>query len=57
MKVKVTPVAEGGFVELPRDLLARYRLSVGDELDAVELPDGVKLVSPGRGPDQDPSEA
>ena len=29
MKVKVTPVPDGGFVELPRELLARYRWNVG----------------------------
>lgn len=43
MKLKITTIGNSAGVILPKDLLARLRLEKGDELFAVETPDGVRL--------------
>lgn len=44
MKLKITTIGNSAGVILPKDLLARLRLSKGDELYALETPDGLKLT-------------
>ncbi|HET6630955.1 MAG TPA: AbrB/MazE/SpoVT family DNA-binding domain-containing protein [Woeseiaceae bacterium] len=44
MKLKITTVGNSAGVILPKDLLSRLRLQKGDELFAVETPDGVRLT-------------
>lgn len=44
MKLKITTVGNSAGVILPKDLLARLRLGKGDELYALETPDGIKLT-------------
>ncbi len=44
MKLKITTVGNSAGVILPKELLARLRLQKGDELFAVETPDGIKLT-------------
>lgn len=44
MKLKITTVGNSAGVILPRELLARLRLRKGDELFAVETPDGIRLT-------------
>ncbi|HAI59475.1 MAG TPA: AbrB/MazE/SpoVT family DNA-binding domain-containing protein [Xanthomonadaceae bacterium] len=44
MRLKITAVGNSAGVLLPKDLLARLRLGKGDELFAVETPDGVLLT-------------
>lgn len=44
MRLKITTVGNSAGVVLPKDLLARLRLSKGDELYAVETPDGLRLT-------------
>ena len=43
MKLKITTVGNSAGVILPKDLLARLRLEKGDELHALETPDGIRL--------------
>jgi len=43
MKLKITSIGNSAGVILPRELLARLRLAKGDELFAIETPDGVRL--------------
>jgi len=43
MKLKITTIGNSAGVILPRELLARLRLAKGDELFALETPDGVRL--------------
>lgn len=43
MKLKITTIGNSAGVILPRDLLARLRLKKGDELFAVDTPDGIRL--------------
>ena len=43
MKIKITTVGNSAGIVLPKELLARLRLSKGDALYATELPDGIKL--------------
>ncbi|GAB3039380.1 MULTISPECIES: AbrB/MazE/SpoVT family DNA-binding domain-containing protein [Oleiagrimonas] len=45
MKLKITAIGNSSGVILPKDLLARLRLQKGDELYAVETPDGIKLTA------------
>ena len=45
MKLKVTAIGNSAGVILPKELLARLRLEKGDELYAVETPDGVRLTT------------
>ncbi len=43
MKLKITTIGNSAGVILPRELLARLRLEKGDELFALETPDGIRL--------------
>lgn len=43
MKLKITSIGNSAGIILPRELLARLRLAKGDELFAIETPDGVRL--------------
>ncbi|KGK58708.1 MULTISPECIES: AbrB/MazE/SpoVT family DNA-binding domain-containing protein [Xanthomonas] len=45
MKLKITAIGNSAGVILPKELLARLRLSKGDELYALETPDGIKLTA------------
>ena len=45
MKLKITTVGNSAGVILPKELLARLRLEKGDELYALETPDGIKLTT------------
>jgi len=45
MKLKITTIGNSAGVILPRDLLARLRLEKGDELYALETPDGIRLTT------------
>ncbi len=45
MKLKVTAIGNSAGVILPRELLARLRVGKGDELYALETPDGIKLTT------------
>lgn len=44
MRLKITTVGNSAGVILPKDLLVRLRLEKGDELFAVETPEGVLLT-------------
>ena len=44
MKLNITTVGNSAGVILPKDLLARLRLEKGDELHALETPDGIRLT-------------
>lgn len=44
MKLKVTTIGNSAGVILPKELLARLRVDKGDELYAVETPEGVILT-------------
>ncbi len=44
MKLKITTIGNSAGVILPKELLARLRLDKGDELLALETPDGIKLT-------------
>ncbi|MHB0763632.1 AbrB/MazE/SpoVT family DNA-binding domain-containing protein [Stutzerimonas sp. NM35] len=43
MKLKITSIGNSAGVILPKEILARLRLEKGDELYALETPDGLKL--------------
>ena len=45
MKLKITTVGNSAGVILPKELLARLRLEKGDELHALETPDGIRLTA------------
>ncbi|KAF1020266.1 MAG: hypothetical protein GAK30_02598 [Paracidovorax wautersii] len=45
MKLKITTIGNSAGVILPKELLARLRLEKGDELYALETPDGIKLIT------------
>ncbi|GAB3729822.1 transcriptional regulator [Luteimonas pelagia] len=45
MKLKITTIGNSAGVILPKELLARLRLGKGDELFAVETPDGIRLTA------------
>lgn len=45
MKLKITTVGNSAGVILPKELLARLRLSKGDILYALETPDGIRLTA------------
>ena len=45
MKLKITTVGNSAGVILPKELLARLRLEKGDELHALETPDGIRLTT------------
>lgn len=44
MKLKITSIGNSAGVILPKELLARLRVGKGDELYALETPDGVRLT-------------
>lgn len=44
MKLKITTIGNSAGVILPKELLVRLRLEKGDELLALEIPDGIKLT-------------
>jgi putative addiction module antidote len=44
MKLKITTIGNSAGVILPRELLARLRVDKGDELHALETPDGITLT-------------
>lgn len=44
MKLKITTIGNSAGVILPKELLARLRMGKGDELYALEAPDGVRLT-------------
>lgn len=44
MKLKISSIGNSAGVILPKELLARLRLKKGDELYALETPDGIKLT-------------
>ncbi|MDQ3618304.1 MAG: AbrB/MazE/SpoVT family DNA-binding domain-containing protein [Pseudomonadota bacterium] len=45
MKLKITTIGNSAGVILPKELLARLRLQKGDELYALETPDGIRLTA------------
>ena len=45
MKLKITTGGNSAGIILPKELLARLRLQKGDELFALETPDGIKLTA------------
>jgi putative addiction module antidote len=45
VKLKITAIGNSAGVILPRELLARLRLERGDELFALETPDGIRLTT------------
>ena len=44
MKLKLTAIGNSAGVILPKELLTRLRLEKGDELFALETPDGIRLT-------------
>lgn len=44
MKLKVTAIGNSAGVILPKELLARLRVEKGDEIHALETPDGIRLT-------------
>lgn len=44
MKLKITTIGNSAGVILPKELLARLRVDKGDELHALEIPDGIRLT-------------
>ncbi|MCR6687397.1 AbrB/MazE/SpoVT family DNA-binding domain-containing protein [Pseudoxanthomonas sp.] len=44
MKLKITTIGNSAGVILPKELLARLRVDKGDELHALETPDGIRLT-------------
>lgn len=45
MKLKITTIGNSAGVILPKELLARLRVDRGDELYALETPDGIRLTA------------
>lgn len=45
MKLKITTVGNSAGVILPKELLGRLRVEKGDELYALETPDGIRLTT------------
>ena len=45
MTVKITAIGNSAGVILPKELLARLRVDKGDELHALETPDGIRLTT------------
>ena len=44
MKLKLIPVGNSTGIILPKELLEKLRVQKGDELQVLEIPDGVQLV-------------
>ena len=45
MKLKITAIGNSAGVILPKELLAKLRVDKGDELYALETPDGIRLTT------------
>ena len=45
MKLKITAIGNSAGVILPKELLAKLRVGKGDELYALETPDGIRLTA------------
>lgn len=45
MKLKITAIGNSAGLILPKELLARLRVEKGDELYALETPDGIRLTT------------
>ena len=45
MKLRITTIGNSAGVILPKELLARLRLEKGDELFAMETPEGIRLTA------------
>ena len=45
MKLKITAIGNSAGVILPKELLARLRVDKGDEIYALETPDGIRLTT------------
>ena len=45
MKLKITAIGNSAGVILPKELLARLRVDKGDEIHALETPDGIRLTT------------
>ena len=45
MKLKITAIGNSAGVILPKELLARLRVEKGDEIYALETPDGIRLTT------------
>ena len=45
MKLNITAIGNSAGVILPKELLARLRVDKGDELHALETPDGIRLTT------------
>lgn len=45
MKLKITTIGNSSGIILPNDLLSRLRVDKGDELYALETPDGLRLTT------------
>jgi putative addiction module antidote len=45
MPLKITKVGNSAAIILPKDVLARLRVGLGDTLYATEAPDGVRLTA------------
>jgi putative addiction module antidote len=45
MKLKITAIGNSAGVILPKELLSRLRVEKGDELYALETPDGIHLTT------------
>ena len=45
MKLKITTIGNSAGVILPKELMARLRVDKGDELYAIETPDGIRLTT------------
>lgn len=45
MKLKISAIGNSAGVILPKELLARLRVEKGDEIYALETPDGIRLTA------------
>lgn len=45
MKLKITAIGNSAGVILPKELLAKLRVEKGDEVYALETPDGIRLTT------------
>ncbi|MDQ2701224.1 MAG: AbrB/MazE/SpoVT family DNA-binding domain-containing protein [Pseudomonadota bacterium] len=45
MKLKITAIGNSAGIILPKELLARLRAEKGDEIYALETPDGIRLTT------------
>lgn len=45
MKLKITAIGNSAGVILPKELLAKLRVEKGDEIYALETPDGIRLTT------------